>query len=63
MDGKIAVIQAQLNNVCRYERLLHTRLTELEREYIEYRILEEQAALQNAAIHLQLTEDQLPLLH
>jgi hypothetical protein len=62
MDGKIAVIQVQLNNVCRYERLLLTRLTELEREYIEYRILEEQSALQNAAIHLQLAEDQPPLL-
>jgi hypothetical protein len=37
--------QARRNNINRYERLLKTYLTEIERNFIELRLSEEQAAL------------------
>ncbi len=45
MDGQTALIQAHRNNIRRYQRLLKTRLTNVERQYIEARLSEEQAAL------------------
>ncbi len=45
MDGRTALIQAHHNNIGRYRRLLETRLTDVERRYIEARLCEEQAAL------------------
>lgn len=47
VDGKIALLQAHRNNIRRYHRLLKTHLTDVERRYIEYRLSEEQAALQH----------------
>lgn len=46
MDVKIALIQAHRSNIQRYRGLLRTRLTEVERRFIERRISEEQSALQ-----------------
>lgn len=43
---KFALVQAHSNNIDRYHRLLKTRLTDVERHYIELRLSEEQAALQ-----------------
>jgi hypothetical protein len=37
--------QAHRNNINRYERLLQTHLTDIERNFIELRLWEEQAAL------------------
>jgi hypothetical protein len=41
-----ALAKAHDQNITRYYRLLQTRLSEVERNYIESRILEERAALQ-----------------
>ena len=45
-DSKDALIQAHRNNIGRYQRLLKTRLTSVERHYIEGRLSEERSALQ-----------------
>jgi hypothetical protein len=41
-----ALCQAHRNNIERYERLLRTHLTDIERDYIELRLSEERDALQ-----------------
>ncbi|MGY4474469.1 hypothetical protein [Bradyrhizobium sp. USDA 3364] len=43
-DKEIARIRAHRNNIYRYRRLLKTRLSDLERQFIERRLSEEQAA-------------------
>ena len=43
----IALIKAHCNNIHRYHRLLETRLTDVERQYIQIRLSEEQSALQS----------------
>lgn len=43
---KSAICQAYSKNIDRYQRLLQTYLTDVERQYIERRLLEEQAAIQ-----------------
>ena len=45
VDGQTALIEAHRNNIRRYQRLLKTCLTNIERQYIEGRLSEEQAAL------------------
>ncbi|MEY9180547.1 hypothetical protein [Bradyrhizobium sp. USDA 313] len=47
---KLALIQAHSKNVDRYERLLRTRLTDVERRYIESRLSEEKAALETIGL-------------
>lgn len=42
------LIRAHRNNIRRYQRLLQTRLTDLERAYIQTRLSEEASALQSA---------------
>ncbi len=44
-----AFVKAHGKNIARYHRLLRTRLSDVERNYIESRILEERAALQALA--------------
>lgn len=46
LDEYLARIRAHRNNILRYRRLLKTRLSELEYQYIERRLSEEQAALE-----------------
>ena len=46
-DVEIAVIKAHRKNIHRYHRLLETRLTDIERQYIYARLSEEQSALQS----------------
>ena len=55
-DGKKALIQAHRNNIGRYQRLLKTRLTSVERRYIEGRLSEERSARQ-AVVGLTLDTD------
>ena len=43
MDENIARLRSHRNNVARYRRLLQTRLRDLEREFIERRLSEEQS--------------------
>lgn len=47
IDDKLARIRSTVNNIRRYRRLLETQLTETERQFIERRLSEERAALQN----------------
>jgi hypothetical protein len=46
IDDSLALIRTRRNNIHRYRRLLRTELTDLEREFVERRISEEEAALQ-----------------
>jgi hypothetical protein len=41
----VALTRAYQNNIDRYRRLLRTRLTDLERQFIERRLTEELSAL------------------
>ena len=49
LDQDLARIRAHRNNLQRYRRLLATRLSEIERQFIERRLTEEQAALEALA--------------
>ena len=49
IDDKLARLRTHRHNIDRYRRLLKTRLTELERDYIERRLSEEQSALDRLA--------------
>jgi hypothetical protein len=49
LDADLARIRAHRNNIHRYRRLLRTRLSDLERQFIERRLAEEQAALETRA--------------
>jgi hypothetical protein len=46
IDENLARLRAHRNNVHRYRRLLATRLSDLERAYIERRLGEEQACME-----------------
>ncbi|WFU76936.1 MULTISPECIES: hypothetical protein [unclassified Bradyrhizobium] len=46
IDEDIARIRAHRNNIHRYRRLLKTRLSDLERQFIERRLSEESSALE-----------------
>ena len=45
IDENLARLRAHRNNIHRYRRLLATQLTDLERDYIERRLNEEQTAM------------------
>ena len=49
IDEHLARLRTHRNNISRYRRLLKTTLTELEREFIERRLQEEQSALRGLA--------------
>ena len=49
LDQDIARIRAHRNNLSRYRRLLKTRLSDIERRFIERRLAEEQTALEALA--------------
>jgi hypothetical protein len=46
IEEKLARLQAHRNNIYRYRRLFRTPLTDLERQYLERRLGEEQAAIE-----------------
>lgn len=48
-DENLARLRTHRNNISRYRRLLRTTLTELEREFIERRLQEEQSSFQRLA--------------
>lgn len=65
IDENLARLRTHRNNIDRYRRLLKTRLTELERQYIERRLSEEQLALEDVAgstfpLAFQLPESEPP---
>ena len=47
IDEKNAELRTHRNNIHRYRRLLRTKLTELERQFIERRMAEEQSKLES----------------
>lgn len=49
IDDNLAILRTHRNNIRRYRRLLKTKLTSLERSYIERRIAEEKAAMEAVA--------------
>ncbi|OKO73659.1 hypothetical protein AC629_36430 [Bradyrhizobium sp. NAS80.1] len=49
LDEDFARIRAHRNNIHRYRRLLKTRLSDLERQFIERRLSEKQTALEALA--------------
>ena len=46
IDESLSRLRAHRNNIHRYRRLLKTELTDLERTYVERRLMEEEAAMQ-----------------
>jgi predicted house-cleaning noncanonical NTP pyrophosphatase (MazG superfamily) len=46
LDIASARLRTHRNNIARYRRLLETKLTELERDYIQRRLSEEQSDLE-----------------
>jgi hypothetical protein len=52
-EERIARLRTHKNNIDRYRRLLKTKLSEIERQYLEKRLSEEQAAM---GIHLSAAE-------
>ena len=50
MDDNLARLRAHHNNISRYRRLLRTKLLPLERQFIERRLSEEEAALQSLSV-------------
>ncbi len=49
IDENLARLRTHRNNIARYRRLLKTRLTDLERDFIEQRLSQEQLALDGLA--------------
>jgi hypothetical protein len=49
LDEDFARIRAHRNNIHRYRRLLGTRLSDIERQFIERRLAEEETALRALA--------------
>ena len=49
IDEKFALLRMHRNNIARYRRLLKTKLTEYERQFIERRLSEERSALERLA--------------
>jgi hypothetical protein len=45
-EETIARLRAHRNNIDRYRRLLKTQLSEVERQYLERRLSEEQSAME-----------------
>ncbi|MDR3489039.1 MAG: hypothetical protein P4M05_29575 [Bradyrhizobium sp.] len=48
-DEKFALLRTYRNNISRYRRLLKTKLTECERQFIERRLSEERSAMERVA--------------
>jgi hypothetical protein len=49
IDEKFALLRTHRNIIMRYRRLLKTKLTECERQFIERRLSEEQSAMEKFA--------------
>ncbi|MDA9411437.1 hypothetical protein [Bradyrhizobium sp. CCBAU 45384] len=64
LDENLARIRAHRNNIHRYRRLLKTRLSALERQFIERRLTEERSALESltaATFPVALSATQAPI--
>ena len=54
IDQQLARLRTHRSNIQRYRNLLQTSLTELERQFIEKRLIEEQSNLESLATSLPL---------
>ena len=54
LDQQLARLRAHHRNIQRYRNLLQTSLTELEREFVEKRLTEEQSNLESLAVLMPL---------
>ena len=61
IDEKFALLRTRRNNIHRYRRLLKTELTELERQFIEKRLSEEQSAMEDVATSVLPLTFQIPV--
>jgi hypothetical protein len=52
IDQQSARLRTHRNNIQRYRNLLQTNLTELERQFVERRLIEEQSNLDSLVISL-----------
>jgi hypothetical protein len=50
IDEKLARLRTHRNNINRYRRLLNTRLTDCERQFVEKRLSEERSAMESLAV-------------
>jgi hypothetical protein len=50
MDEQVARLRTHRNNINRYRGLLQTKLTELERQFLERRLSEEQSAIETLVV-------------
>lgn len=50
-DEKLARLRAHESNINRYNRLLKTNLSDIERRFLEQRLGEEMSAIENLAQH------------
>jgi len=50
IDEKLARLRTHRNNISRYRRLLKTKLTDCERQFIERRVSEERSAMEQLAV-------------
>ena len=50
VDEQMTRMRTHRNNIDRYRHLLQTKLTELERDFIEKRLAEEQSNLERLAV-------------
>jgi hypothetical protein len=50
IDERFAHLRAHRNNIYRYRRLLATKLTDLERDYVERRLSEELRAMDELSV-------------
>ena len=50
IDEQIAWMRTHRNNIYRYRQLLQTKLTELERDFIDKRLAEERSNLERLAV-------------
>ena len=63
IDENIARLRTYRNNISRYRRLLKTSLTDLEREFIERRLMEERSAFEALASDTFPVAFNLPVHH
>jgi hypothetical protein len=67
IDRQLARLRAHRSNIQRYRNLLQTSLTELERQFVERRLTEEQSNLESVANSLprdfRRANDQMPRSH
>lgn len=61
IDEKFALLRTHRNNIARYRRLLKTKLTDYERQFVERRLSEERSAMETVAASAFLLSFKFPI--